>query len=64
MSREKNEKSQMKSYGILLVDEEQRPVSNCCDALPKGNVDIGVKDSIGICSDCGEWADFPTNHED
>jgi hypothetical protein len=60
MSREKNEKSQMKSYGILLMDDDIRPVSNCCGADPKGN----VHDGVGRCADCGEFAEFESNHED
>ena len=57
---ETHERSQMKSYGILLMDDDRiRPVSNCCGADPKGN----VNDSVGRCADCGEWASFESDPE-
>jgi hypothetical protein len=62
MSREKDEKNEMKSYGILLMDDDRiRPVSNCCGAEPRGG---NVHDSVGLCADCGEWASFESNPED
>jgi hypothetical protein len=62
VSREKNEKDQMKSYGILPMDKDDdiRPVSNCCGAMPKGNVHKG----IGRCADCGEFAEFESADEE
>lgn len=54
--REQSERTQMKSYGILLMDKDQPSLSNCCDAEVRGNIG---DDRIGICADCGEWAEFP-----
>jgi len=61
MSRNTDEKSDMKSYGILLMDDDRiRPVSNCCGAAPKGD----VHESVGRCADCGEWSSFESDLED
>jgi|TARA_Y100000034_G_scaffold97370_1_gene118880 predicted ATP-dependent serine protease len=34
-------------------------MSECCGAEPKWS----VEDGIGICSECGEWADFEEEEE-